>query len=79
MSYRFLPQAERDLHDAVDYYETCQLGLGTEFLIEIRQTIGSSNIFMVALQLLFFDGINRIYRILLNNPVRSQPNHCYFL
>lgn len=39
MSYRFLPQAERDLGAAVDYYEICQSGLGTEFLIEIRQTI----------------------------------------
>lgn len=39
MNYRFLPQAERDLSDAVDYYEMCQSGLGTEFLIEIRQTI----------------------------------------
>ena len=39
MSYRFLPQAEHDLSDAVDYYEMRQPGLGTEFLIEIRQTI----------------------------------------
>jgi plasmid stabilization system protein ParE len=39
MSYRFLPSAERDLGDAADYYEMCQPGLGTEFLIEIRQTI----------------------------------------
>lgn len=35
MIYRFLPQAEQDLNDAVDYYETCQSGLGTDFLIEI--------------------------------------------
>ncbi len=39
MSYRFLPQAERDLGDAVDYYEMCQPGLGSDFLIEIRKTI----------------------------------------
>jgi len=39
MSYRFLPLAECDLSHAVDYYERCQSGLGTEFLIEIRQTI----------------------------------------
>lgn len=39
MNYRFLPQAERDLSDAVDYYEMCQPGLGSDFLIEIRQTI----------------------------------------
>ena len=39
MTYQFLPQAEQDLNDAVDYYETCQLGLGTDFLLEIRQTI----------------------------------------
>lgn len=39
MTYRFLPQAEQDLNDAVDYYETCQPGLGTDFLIEIRKSI----------------------------------------
>lgn len=39
MNYRFLPQAERDLSDAVDYYEMCQFELGTEFLIEIRKTV----------------------------------------
>jgi len=37
MSYRFLPQAQRDLSDALDYYEMCQPGLGTEFLVEVRQ------------------------------------------
>ncbi|MDF7807640.1 hypothetical protein P4E94_09340 [Pontiellaceae bacterium B12219] len=39
MNHRFLPQAERELSDAVDYYEMCQPGLGSDFLIEIRQTI----------------------------------------
>jgi plasmid stabilization system protein ParE len=39
MIYRFLPQAERDLSDALDYYEMCQPGLGTEFLIEIRKAV----------------------------------------
>ena len=31
MSYQLLPQAECDLKDAVDYYEVCQPGMGTEF------------------------------------------------
>jgi plasmid stabilization system protein ParE len=39
MNYRFLPQAESDLGDAIDQYETCQPGLGSEFLIEVRQTV----------------------------------------
>ena len=43
MTYRFLPQAECDLSDAVDYYEMCQLGLGTEFLIEMRRTISQDS------------------------------------
>jgi hypothetical protein len=32
MTYRFLPKAEHDLNDAIDYYEHCQPGLGTDFL-----------------------------------------------
>jgi len=39
MNYQFLPQADVDLSDAVDHYEMVQPGLGTEFLIEIRQTV----------------------------------------
>ena len=39
MNYRFLPAAEIDLNDAVDYYETRQMGLGTDFLIEIHRTV----------------------------------------
>lgn len=39
MIYRFLPKAEIDLNDAVDYYETCQPGLGTDFLLEVHQTV----------------------------------------
>ena len=39
MNHLFLPNAKQDLNDAVDYYETCQAGLGTDFLIEVRQAI----------------------------------------
>ena len=39
MNHRFLPGAKQDLNAAVDYYETCQKGLGTDFLIEIRKTV----------------------------------------
>lgn len=39
MNPRFLPKAEIDLIDAVDYYETCQTGLGTDFLIEVHNTV----------------------------------------
>jgi plasmid stabilization system protein ParE len=39
MTYRFLPKAEIDLNHAVDYYERCEAGLGTDFLIETHNTI----------------------------------------
>jgi len=39
MIYRFLPKAEIGLNDAVDYYESCQAGLGTDFLLKVHQTI----------------------------------------
>ena len=39
MTYRFLPKAEIDLNDAVDYYDNCQQGLGTDFLVEVSLTI----------------------------------------
>jgi len=29
MNYRFLPEAELELNQAIDYYETCQTGLGS--------------------------------------------------
>ncbi len=39
MNYRFLPAAETDLNDAVDYYEACQPGLETDFLIEVHSAV----------------------------------------
>lgn len=39
MTYRFLPKAEIDLNSAVDYYESCQSGLGTDFLLEVHNAI----------------------------------------
>ncbi|HBC86286.1 MAG TPA: hypothetical protein DCZ94_04955 [Lentisphaeria bacterium] len=33
MKYRFLPAAETDLIESIDYYEQCQNGLGTDFSI----------------------------------------------
>jgi hypothetical protein len=31
VKYRFHPQAEAELNEAVDYYDACQEGLGLEF------------------------------------------------
>jgi hypothetical protein len=31
MKYRFHPDAEAELHEAVDYYDACEEGLGLEF------------------------------------------------
>lgn len=39
MKYRFHPEAETELNEAVDYYEACQDGLGFEFAREIHATV----------------------------------------
>ena len=39
MKYSFHPSAEKELNDAVDYYNGCQSGLGSEFAKEIHLTI----------------------------------------
>ena len=39
MSFSFHPEAEAEFHDAVDYYERCQSGLGLDFAIEVYSTI----------------------------------------
>jgi plasmid stabilization system protein ParE len=39
MKYRFHPEAEAELNDAVDYYDACQEGLGLEFAREVHATI----------------------------------------
>ena len=39
MKYRFHPEAETELNEAVDYYDACQKGLGLEFAREIHATI----------------------------------------
>ena len=39
MTYSFHPEAQTDLNQAVDYYENCQSGLGSEFLNEVEAAI----------------------------------------
>lgn len=39
MNYRFHPEAEIELNEAVDYYDGCQNGLGLEFADEVRAVI----------------------------------------
>jgi plasmid stabilization system protein ParE len=39
MTYSFHPEASSDLNQAVDYYEDCQSGLGSEFLDEVEAVI----------------------------------------
>ena len=39
MTYSFHPEARTDLNEAVDYYENCQSGLGSEFLDEVEAAI----------------------------------------
>jgi plasmid stabilization system protein ParE len=41
MKYRFHPEAETELNEAVDYYDACQEGLGLEFAREINATIAN--------------------------------------
>ena len=39
MKYSFHPSAIIELHEAINYYEECQVGLGLEFVKEIYSTI----------------------------------------
>jgi plasmid stabilization system protein ParE len=39
MTYRFLPEAENDLINAVTYYEDCQQSLGIDFTFEVDKAI----------------------------------------
>lgn len=39
MNYRFHPAAEAELDQAIDFYETCQPGLGIEFANEVKVAI----------------------------------------
>ncbi len=39
MKYSFHTAAEKELNDAVDYYNECQNGLGFEFVNEVYSTI----------------------------------------
>jgi plasmid stabilization system protein ParE len=48
MKYRFHPEAESELNEAVDYYDACQEGLGLEFAREIHATIENIREFPLA-------------------------------
>jgi len=39
MKFLFDPGAERDLLEAVEYYEDCRAGLGEDFSVEVRSAI----------------------------------------
>lgn len=39
MSFSFHPEAETEFHAAIDYYESCEPGLGCDFSIEVFSTI----------------------------------------
>ena len=39
MKYSFHPDAEKELNEAIDYYNDCQDGLGLEFAKEVRSII----------------------------------------
>ena len=39
MNYSFHPSAERELNEAIDYYNECQDGLGLQFAQEVFATI----------------------------------------
>lgn len=40
MNFYFHPQAEKELSDAVEYYDLCSFGLGLEFAEEVYSAIG---------------------------------------
>ena len=39
MKWSFHPEAETEFHEAIDYYEECESGLGEDFAIEIHTAI----------------------------------------
>ncbi len=40
MNFSFHPVAEKELNEAIDYYEDIEPGLGYDFALEVRSTIG---------------------------------------
>lgn len=52
MKFRFHPDAEVELNDAIDYYEACQEHLGVEFAREVYATIHRIRDFPSAWQLM---------------------------
>ena len=39
MTYSFHPEAEAELNQAIDYYESCTEGLGIDFALEVYEAI----------------------------------------
>ena len=39
MSFRFHPDAEAELFEAIQYYEDVEPGLGQEFAVEVRRAL----------------------------------------
>jgi len=39
MTFSFHPEAESEFHEAIDYYENCESGLGYDFSVEVFATI----------------------------------------
>ena len=39
MTFSFHPEAQLELHEAIDYYEDCERGLGYDFSIEVLGTV----------------------------------------
>ena len=39
MKWAFHPEAETEFHEAIDYYEECEAGLGADFAIEVHTAI----------------------------------------
>ena len=42
MSFAFHPEAEKELNEAIDYYEDIESGLGYDFALEVYSTINRS-------------------------------------
>lgn len=42
MNFSFHPEAEKELNEAIDYYEDIEPGLGYDFALEVHSTIGRS-------------------------------------
>ena len=62
MKFLFHPEAENEFHEAIEYYEQCETGLGQDFAIQVYSTIKNITRYPMALPIVEDD----IHRCIVN-------------